>query len=101
MTLYPVQGLAVPVPYTDRKENQIFLIYKEIQSGKVVKLYMRKEDFLIYEEMRKYFPIYAEAVSHIRLCNCSILNFLILYEENLIFFLISVVNAACALFDAK
>jgi hypothetical protein len=61
---------------------------------------MRK-DFLIYEEMRKYFPIYEEAVSHIRLCNCSILNFLILYEENLIFFLISVVHAACALFDAK
>jgi hypothetical protein len=25
---------------------------------------MRK-DFLIYEEMRKYFPIYEEAVSHI------------------------------------
>ncbi len=30
--------------------------------------------------MRKYFPIYEEAVSHIWLCNCSILNFLI-YEE--------------------
>jgi hypothetical protein len=45
--------------------------------------------FLIYEEMRKYFPIYEEAVSHIWLCNCSILNFLI-YEENLIFFFISV-----------
>jgi hypothetical protein len=41
---------------------------------------MRK-GFLIYEEMRKYFPIYEEAVSHIWLCNCSILNFL-LYEEN-------------------
>ncbi len=36
--------------------------------------------------MRKHFPIYEEAVSHIWLCNCSILNFLI-YEENLIFFL--------------
>jgi hypothetical protein len=41
---------------------------------------MRK-GFLIYEEMRKYFPRHAEVVSHIRLCNCSILNFLI-YEEN-------------------
>jgi hypothetical protein len=35
--------------------------------------------------MRKYFPIYDEAVSHIGLCNCSTLNFLI-YEENFIFF---------------
>jgi hypothetical protein len=52
--------------YTDKKSNQIFLIYKEIQSGAVAKSYMRK-GFLIYEEMRKYFPIYEieEAVSHI------------------------------------
>jgi hypothetical protein len=42
--------------YTDKKENQIFLIYKEIQSGAVAKSYMRK-GFLIYEEMGKYFPI--------------------------------------------
>ncbi len=39
---------------------------------------MRK-GFLINEEMRKYFPIYEEAVSHI--CNCSILNFLYLWEK--------------------
>ncbi len=51
--------------------------------GAVAKSYMGKG--LIYEEMPKYFPIYEEAVSHIRLCNCSILNVLI-YEENLIFF---------------
>jgi len=51
-------------PCTDKKEKQIFLIYKEIQSGAVAKSYMRK-GFLIYEEMRKYFPIYEEAVSHI------------------------------------
>ncbi len=31
---------------------------------KVAKSYMRK-GFLIYEEMRKYFPIYEDAVSHI------------------------------------
>jgi hypothetical protein len=49
--------------YTDKKD-QIFLIYKEIQSGAVAKSYMRK-GFLIYEEMRKYFPIYEEAVSHL------------------------------------
>jgi hypothetical protein len=50
--------------YTDKKENQIFLIYREIQSGVVAKSYMRK-GFLIFEEMRKYFPIYEETVSHI------------------------------------
>ncbi len=77
-----------PPPHADKKENQIFLIYREIQSGAVVKSYMRK-GFLIYEEMWKYFPIYKEAVSHIWLCNCSTLDFLI-YEENLIFFFISV-----------
>jgi hypothetical protein len=44
------------INYTDKKENQIFLIYKEIQSGAVAKSYMRK-GFLIYEEMRQYFPI--------------------------------------------
>jgi hypothetical protein len=47
-----------------KKENKIFLIYKEIQSGAVAKSYMRK-GFLIYEKRRKYFPIYEEAVSHI------------------------------------
>ncbi len=71
--------------HTDKEENQIFLIFKEIQSGAVTKSYMRK-GFLIYEEMRKYSTIYEEAVSH-WLCNCSILNFLI-YKENLIFFFI-------------
>ncbi len=49
---------------TDKKEKTLFLIYKEIQSGAVAKSYMRK-GFLIYEETRKYFPIYEEAISHI------------------------------------
>jgi hypothetical protein len=51
--------------YTDKKENQMFPIYNEIQSGEVAKSYIRK-GFLqyMYEEMRKYFPIYEEAVSH-------------------------------------
>jgi hypothetical protein len=35
---------------TDKKENPIFLIYKEFQSGAVAKSYMRK-GFLIYVEM--------------------------------------------------
>jgi hypothetical protein len=39
--------------YTDKKESQILLIYKEIQNGAVAKSYMRK-GFLIYEEMPKY-----------------------------------------------
>ena len=40
---------------TDKKENQIFLVYKEIQSGAAAKSYMR-EGCLTYEEMHKYFP---------------------------------------------
>ncbi len=43
--------------YTDKKEKEIFLICKEIQSGAVARSYMRT-GFLIYKEMRKYFPIY-------------------------------------------
>jgi hypothetical protein len=60
----PTQTLTRADIYTDKKENQIFLIYKEIQSGAVAKSYM-SEGFLIYEEMHKYFLIYEEAVSHI------------------------------------
>jgi hypothetical protein len=55
-----------PIPtverYTDKKENQIFLLYKEIQNGAVAKSYMRM-GLLIYEEMRKYLTIYEEAVA--------------------------------------
>jgi hypothetical protein len=40
--------------YTDKKENKISIIYKEIQIGSGAKSYMRKS-FLIYEEMHKYF----------------------------------------------
>ncbi len=50
--------------YTDKKENQIFLEYKEIQNVAVAMSYMRKS-FLIYEEMRKYLVLFEEAVSHI------------------------------------
>ncbi len=58
--------------YTDKKENKIFLIYKSIQMGSGAKSYMRK-GFLMYEEMRKYFPIYEEAGSPIWLCTRSLL----------------------------
>ncbi len=58
------QKTALESGYTDKKENQLFLTYKEIQSRAVAKSYMRK-GFLIDEERRKYFPIYEEAVSHI------------------------------------
>jgi len=61
---FPTFIAIVVCAYTDKKENQIFLIYEEIQSGAVAKSYIRK-GFLVYEEMRKYFPIYEEAVSHI------------------------------------
>ncbi len=67
--------------YTVKKEN-------EIQMGSVAKSNMRK-GFLKYEEMRKYLTIYEKAVSHIWLCNWSLLNFLI-YEDNLILVFISV-----------
>jgi hypothetical protein len=40
--------------HTDKEENKIFLIYREIQMGSDAMSYMRK-GFLIYEEMHKYF----------------------------------------------
>ncbi len=57
-----------------KKEYQIFLIDKEVQNGAGSKSYMRK-GILIYIETRKYLLVYEKAVSHIWLCNCSILNF--------------------------
>ncbi len=54
-----------------------------------------RKGFLIYEEMRKYLTIFEEAVSHIWLCNCSIMSFLI-YEEKFIFFFISVPSSPYA-----
>jgi hypothetical protein len=47
-----------------KKEKEIVLKYKEIQTGLVAQSYMRK-DFLIYVVMRKYLTIYEDAVSHI------------------------------------
>ncbi len=47
------RALKIFTSCTDKKENEIFVIYQEIQIGSVAKSYMRK-GFLIYEEMRKY-----------------------------------------------
>ncbi len=46
------------VLYTDKKENQIFLIYKEIQNGTVAKSYMTN-DLLIYGKIFSHFLIYS------------------------------------------
>ncbi len=56
--------------------------------GTVAKSYMRK-GFFIYKEMRIFLGLYEEAVSHIWLCNRSLLDFFIC-EENFVFFFISV-----------
>ncbi len=50
--------------YTDKKENQIFLIYKEIHNGAVAKSYMTN-GLLIYGEIFAHFLIYQEALPHI------------------------------------
>jgi hypothetical protein len=39
---HSLPGRHLPRGCTDKKENQIFLMYKEIQSGAVAKSYMRK-----------------------------------------------------------
>ncbi len=52
------------VPYTDKKENQIFFIYREIQSGAVAKLDMTN-GLLIYGETFGHFLIYQEALPNI------------------------------------
>ena len=63
-------------------------MYKEIQNGAVAKSYMTN-GLLIYGELFAHFLIYFETLPNICLCNCSIMNFII-YEENFIFFFISV-----------
>jgi hypothetical protein len=45
------------ISHTDKKEYQIFLIYKEIQSGAVAKSYMTN-GLLIYGEIFSHFLIY-------------------------------------------
>ncbi len=73
VNLSVLPNLAELSSHTDKKENQIFLVYKEIQCVAVANLYMSNGK---------------EALPYMWLCNCSILNILI-YEENLISFFIS------------
>jgi hypothetical protein len=47
--------------YTDKKENLIFLIYREIQSGAVAKSYMTN-GILICGEIFAHFLIYQEVL---------------------------------------
>jgi hypothetical protein len=73
------------VLYTDKKENQIFLIFKEIQNGAVAKSYMTN-GLLIYGEIFAHFR-------HI-LGTAPLSEFpYTVYEEYLIFFFISVASA--------
>jgi hypothetical protein len=53
-------------PHTDKKENQIFLIYKEIQSGAVVKSYMTN-GLLIYGEIFAHLHILGSPSSYMTL----------------------------------
>jgi hypothetical protein len=43
--------------YTDKKENQIFLIYRKIQSGAVAKSFLTN-GLLIYGEIFSHFLLY-------------------------------------------
>jgi hypothetical protein len=55
----------VAKPYhTDKKENQNFPIYKEIQNGAVAKSYITN-GLLTYGEIFPHFLIYWEALPHI------------------------------------
>ncbi len=55
--------------------------------GSGAKSYMRK-GFLIYEEMRKFFPMYEEAISHISFCTRSLL--ISFFMKNILFSFLSV-----------
>jgi hypothetical protein len=50
-------------PHSDKKENKMFLIDKEIRWERLQSHILYEEGgFLIYEEMRKYLFIYEEAI---------------------------------------
>jgi hypothetical protein len=52
--MLPRSYLVYTVLYTDKKENNIFLIYKEIQNGAVVNSYITNA-LLIYGEILSHF----------------------------------------------
>jgi hypothetical protein len=77
------------VQYTDKKENETFLIYKEIQMGSGAKPYMKK-GFLLYEECANFPPYMRNPL--VMTLHPIPLNFLI-YEENFIFYFFSVMSS--------
>jgi hypothetical protein len=52
-----LKSCSTTTQHTDKKENQIFFIYKEIQNGAVAKSYMTS-GLLIYGEIFAHFLIY-------------------------------------------
>ncbi len=72
--------------HTDKKEDQFFLMYKEIQNGAVAKSYMT--DGLLVKYLRISSHIRKPSLHHLCFATAPFLHFLI-YEETLIFFLIS------------
>jgi hypothetical protein len=68
--------------YTDKKENKIFLIYKEIQKEAVAKSYMTN-GLLIYGEIFAHFLIYYFATAPLRVSSYTrkiFFSFLSVYE---------------------
>jgi hypothetical protein len=53
LRLQSVDHIRYNSTYTDKKENKIFLIYKEIQKGAVASHICMRKGFLKYEEMGK------------------------------------------------
>jgi hypothetical protein len=82
-------SLEKQMQHTDKKENHIFLIYKEIQSGAVAKSYMTN-GLLIYGEIFAHFP-YTVLGSPSSYMTLQLLHseFPYIFEDNLIFFFIS------------
>jgi hypothetical protein len=76
----------IVAPYNDKTDNKTFLIYKEIQMGSGTKSYVRKS-FLIYEKMRKFFPIYSMRRASVMYDFPPDPSEFLIYEENFLFFL--------------
>jgi hypothetical protein len=51
--------------YTDKKENKFSSYMRKFRWDRVQSYTYMMKGFLTYEEMRKFIPIYEEAVSHI------------------------------------
>ncbi len=72
---------------TDKKENEILLIYKEIQMGSFAKSYMKK-GFLIYEEIPQIFNhIWEGRYSYMNVHFATDPFWISLYMGKIVFFL--------------